>query len=423
MTWAHSGIQSRGVDEGSSIKFSDSASVDAYFRARASNPFTLFNHKQIWDDPDLANNAENFPLFFDNQETSGSGTTTTFNINRASTTLAVSAFTPGTRVRQTKQRFNYVGKSQMVYFSCVPGDTAQGVTKKIGLFDENNGIFLESKGGKLSLVVRSSITGTSIDELTPQTSWDDSLNADGQSGREIDPANAQLFFFDYQWPIGRIRWGIFFGGTPLYFDDIISANLSQSSYMSTPNLPFRMEISNDGTGIADSFECMSVTIITEGGVQPDGVLRFDDVGVNPISASTNGMTYAICGICLKPEYLSARVREIFSSLIENSGGNNPFLWRLHLNPILTTGLTFSDVPNSPVKFGTGIASGDVILDDGIVVAGSYQAKQDSNASAQLESALPLGSTINGTPDQLVLSGTPLSMNQLFLGGLQWMEAW
>ena len=89
------------------ISFADSMAIDAFSRLRISSPETLFDSKQIFDNADIVNTLENFPLFFDNQETSGAGTATAFDIDRASTTLSVSATTAGTRVRQTRARFNY----------------------------------------------------------------------------------------------------------------------------------------------------------------------------------------------------------------------------------------------------------------------------------------------------------------------------
>lgn len=55
---------------------SDSPANDAFGRLRVSNPETLFDSKNIFNDPDLAETIENQPLFYDNQETDGSGTST-----------------------------------------------------------------------------------------------------------------------------------------------------------------------------------------------------------------------------------------------------------------------------------------------------------------------------------------------------------
>ena len=85
---------------------SDSGMFDAFSRLRVSMPYTLLDFKQTTD---------NLPLFFDDQEVSGGGTSSTWNANQASSTLAVTADTAGHRVRQSKLWGNYQpGKSMLV---------------------------------------------------------------------------------------------------------------------------------------------------------------------------------------------------------------------------------------------------------------------------------------------------------------------
>lgn len=407
----------------------DTGFIDAFARQRFSQPFTIFDSKQIWDDLDIANSAENYPLFWDNQEVSGAGTTTTFDVNRASTTLGVALNTAGNRTRQSKQRFNYQpGKSQLAMFTFVDLATGSGVTKQIGLFDDDNGLFFQSSDGVQSVIVRSFASGAAVDTVVNQAAWNlDVMNGTGASGANLDFSKCQIPFVDFEWlGTGRVRFGWFIDGLPLYCHEFKNANNLAVVYMSTPNLPIRASIENDGAGAADTFEQICVTVVSEGGVQPNGALRFQDIGTTgavDITAATPGTAYAICGIRLKTAYLSADVRETFVSVIENSGANNAFSWRLHFNPTLTTGLTYADVPNSAIQFGAGLATGDVLTANGAVIAGGYQARQDANASVELQSALRLGSLIDGTLDELVLSGTPITNNQTFFGGLQWREAW
>ena len=84
----------------------DGPNFDAFARSRVSNPITVFDSKQIFN---------NQALFWDDQETSGSGTSSTYSKPNARTRIAVSADTAGVRTRQTFQRFNYQpGKSELV---------------------------------------------------------------------------------------------------------------------------------------------------------------------------------------------------------------------------------------------------------------------------------------------------------------------
>jgi len=129
------------------VSLADGAVNDAFSRIRTSDPYTLFDSKQLHDTD---------PLFMANERISGSGGSATHSSAQASTTLAVSANTACTWVRQSKMRFNYQsGKSQFVAMTFTLGTASSGVTKRVGYFDENNGLFLAQSGtGVISLNVR-----------------------------------------------------------------------------------------------------------------------------------------------------------------------------------------------------------------------------------------------------------------------------
>jgi hypothetical protein len=103
------------------------SNMDAFYRMRVSNPQTIFDSKQL---------SDNQPLFWDDAQTSGSGTGSSFNANQASTTISVGNATAGTRVRQTFRHFNYQpGKSQLIIMTGIVGAAATGITKRLGLFN------------------------------------------------------------------------------------------------------------------------------------------------------------------------------------------------------------------------------------------------------------------------------------------------
>jgi hypothetical protein len=377
----------------------------------------------------LAANVENFPLFWDNQQTSGAGTATNFNVNRASTILSVLANTAGIRVRQTKQRFNYQpGKSQLVILTGRCGATPSGITKRYGYFDASNGLFFQDAGGTWSVVVRSFVSGIAVDTVVTQANWNlDKLDGTGASGVTLDKDTVQVMLFDFEWlGTGRVRFGFFIDGIPIYCHEILNANHLSTVYMSTPNLPVRAEISNDGTGAASDFELICATVISEGGSQPNGMFRSGNLGTaaaSEIQADTIGTIYAVCGIRLKSAYLSAEVREVSLSIVETTAPGTYFLWQLHLNPTLTIGLTYTDVSRSAVQFGTGAAAGDVITVSGFILRSGYVSANTQELLVALDSALRLGALIDGTRDELVLSVTPITANLDVLGGLTWKEAW
>ena len=119
------------------IRFGNTA-VDAFYRLRVSNPFTVSDSKQLLDYTGHV---------WDDVQASGAGTSSTHSTARASTTLGVSANTAGRRVRQTFRRFNYQsGKSQHYFSTFCFIDAASGITRRVGMFDNNNGIFFQLSG-------------------------------------------------------------------------------------------------------------------------------------------------------------------------------------------------------------------------------------------------------------------------------------
>ena len=242
------------------INFLDSPQLDAFDRLRVSNPETIFDSKQIFDTQ---------PLVWDDSEVSGSGTSSTYNQDAARTRLAVTATTAGRRVRQTFMRFNYEpGKSQLILLTGrLTSDDAgskAGLKTKLGLFDDDNGLFFTQDEGTLKVVQRSNVTGTPVDTEVAQSSWNvDKFDGTGTSGITFMANDANIFFIDFEWlGVGRVRMGFVIDGIPYVCHQFLNANLRNTVYMSTPNLPLRYEIENDGTGAAEQLDhiCTSVRL-------------------------------------------------------------------------------------------------------------------------------------------------------------------
>ena len=241
--------------------------MDAFYRMRISEPLTIFDSKQLVDSQ---------PLFWDDAQTSGAGTSSTYNTNQASTSISVSASTAGTRVRQTFRYFNYQpGKSQLVIMTGIFGSVLAGITSRLGLFTANNGMFFEQSPLGMGVVVRSFTSGVAVDTRINQANWNlDTMDGTGPSGITLDFTKTLIYIIDYEWlGVGTIRYGVYVNGLPYYVHAVHNSNINTVVYMSTPNLPLRYEISNDGTGLASSLTHICTTVITEGGRQQTGLER------------------------------------------------------------------------------------------------------------------------------------------------------
>lgn len=396
------------------IAFQDSPAIDAFGRLRVSNPTTIFDSKQIWDDPDIDADAENQPLFYDNQEISGGGTATAFDVNRAETSLSVSADTAGVRVRQTRQRFNYQpGKSLRVEMSFLLGAQAEGITRREGLFDEKNGIFLEDTGTGYSVVRRSYATGSAVDVSVAQANWNlDKFDGTGPSGVTLDFEKAQLLIIDVQWlAVGRVRIGFSVAGMYVYAHEFLNANVLDVVYMSTPNLPLRSEIQNDGTGPASTLKQICATVISEGGANPTGIVRSASTNGTHVDCNTENTVYALLGIRLKSAYIGCVIRIIEDSILIATASHQ-CEWMLMFNPTVAGTFTYADETRSAVQIARGALENTVT--DGVRICGGHVVSL-GNASggsgvafSEIETALHIGSTIAGVSDEIVLCLRPIS---------------
>lgn len=395
------------------IAIGDGANLDAFQRLRVSNPVTLFDSKQIHD---------NEPLFWDDVEASGGSTTSTHSAARASTTIGVGT-AAGRRVRQTFQRFNYQpGKSQMVFMTFVLDKSGggPGITRNIGIFDDNNGLFLQNKDGEHSVVVRTKVSGSVVDNDTPQSEWNiDRLDGKGSSHVRIDWAKTQILVIDYEWlGVGRVRWGFVIDGQVIYFHQDVHANVETSVYMSTPNLPLRFEIQNDGTGGASTLEHICATVMTEGGQQVTGMRRSRSTGGTHVVAAVGDTLYAILGIKLKAAYLDAAVLiEGISMLCES---NDSFEWSLWFNPTITGTFTFADETNSAVQTAQSAQATPATLSGGLLIASGWVTTSGA-INPILDDARRLGSTFSGTLDVIVLGARPKGTNANMQASINWRE--
>lgn len=393
------------------IKSQDSPSIDAFGRWRVSNPVTIFDSKQLYD---------NLPTFWDDAETSGSGTGTAYSANEAATTISVGATTAGKRVRQTFMRFNYQpGKSQLVKLSWGEFDTLTGITKEVGQFDDDNGIFFRSSEGVLSVVIRSNYTGSPVDNAIIQTNWNlDTLDGNGPSGITLDLTKAQIGIIDYEWlGVGRVRMGFVINGVIYYCHEFNHANLINGVYMSTPNLPLRYSIENDGTGAADDFVHICSSIISEGGQESNGQIWGVNTGTTHLDADTADTKYALIGLRLKSTHLGAGIDLLGLSALAETNDN--FKWELLLNPTVAGTFTYSDVGNSALQAAYGVTantvSGGDLIDSGFVSSDIQQER------GTIQNARRLGAAIDGTRDELVLAITPFGANLDVHGAINWRE--
>jgi len=370
-------------------------------------PETIFDTKQLFDSQ---------PLQFDDQEVSGSGTSSSHSADTASTTISVSASTAGKRVRRTFRRFNYEsGKSQLVFLTGTFGAGASGITRRIGLFDDDNGIFIEQNGTDIYAVVRSKDTGSVVNNKIVKGDWNtDKLDGLGDSGFTLDLSKSQIIAIDYEWlGVGQVRIGFVIEGKVVIVHKFMHANSNEGVYMSTPNLPICYEIENDGTGGAAYLEHICGTVITEGGTFNTGIDHWVSTGDTHVDANSADTLYAVAGVRLKSTHLDAGV--VIDS-INVLGLNNPdYEWVLMRNPTVAGTFTYSGVTNSAIETAFGATANTIT--GGHALLGGFGAGNSGSGKIQLAGTNWLGAAIDGTPVELVLCVRPYANNADIQGGM------
>lgn len=395
------------------IQAADSPSIDGFGRWRVSSPVTLFDSKQLFDKD---------PLFWDEAIT-GSGGASTHSPDTASTVMSVGT-SAASVVRQTFERFNYqAGKSQLILLTGVLDKSGggTGITRRIGYFDANNGIFLEDAAGTISLVCRSYAGGSPSDaNKVAQASWNvDKMDGSGPSGITLDWSKSQILLIDLEWlGAGRVRVGFVVDGSIYYVHRFNHANVVSGVYMSTPNLPIRLEITNDGSGVASSMEHICGSVMVEGGSPKTGILRTVSTAGNHLDAATADQLYMLIAIRLKTTHLGASI--VFKSAEVLNETADFFEWQIVLNPTIAGSVTWVDMAYSAVQYAYGVTANTV--SGGHLIQSGWGNNGSVASGATFEMYRHLGSSIAGVSDILALCVRSRTSNADFNGSITWQGA-
>lgn len=387
---------------------------DAFGRLRVSTPSTIFDSKLLV--------ADQPTLFWDDQQVSGSGTSSTYAQADARMRLAVSASTAGKRVRQSRRWFPYQpGKSQLFTATFNFNGGTAGVTKRVGLFTDTVGLFLQLSGETVSFVIRKG----GVDRVFSQTIWNtDILNGTGFSGETLDLSRCQIFFVDFQWlGTGEVRFGFIIGSKTVIAHEVFHSNVATSVYIGTPNLPVRYEISNDGTGVASNMDCICCAVSSEAGQDDNGLEMSADRGSTPLTTGNDANLYPLLGLRLKSTHQMARVALLDYAVACTSTADHRIA--VCFNPTLAgTAVTWSAITNSALEISRPTGASTVSA-EGLLIASGYTTQSNNflpTVAGRFGGFLSLGSSIAGVSDTLWLCVQRLNgTTETFYGSLRWRE--
>jgi len=378
--------------------------LDAFGRLRVSNPFTLFDSQNRYIDGDQFSNI------------TATGGNVVYVANESSFNLNVSAASGSSVIRQSKTVQAYQpGKSLLIMNTFAMATLKANLTQRVGYFTADNGIYFEAVGTTLNLVIRSSTTGSIVEERIPQASWNGNTLL---SGTVLDPTLTQIFWCDVEWlGVGNVRTGFVINGEFIVCHTFQHANQPGNTtvYMTTATLNPRYEITNTGaTSGVSTMKQICSTVISEGGFSPSTKIAYVSSATTPTRISSANTVTALCSIRLNPAYPDAVVLPSQLDILSLDVRYGQF--QLIENATFTT--SFSNVAGSVVQ--TAIHS-NVITDGTVVYAGLSSSRDEVEISEDIKRRLQLWRTAAGTPSTLTLAVAYTANNADLLWKLGWEE--
>jgi hypothetical protein len=385
--------------------------LDAFGRARFSQPYTLFDSQNRYEKNDLFS------------ETTATGGTVTYTANESTVNLNVTTSSGSEVVRQTYRSFSYQpGKGLLAMNTFVMPAAQANQRIRIGYFNTENGVFLERNGTTVYIVRRTYVSGSPVDTPVAQSAWNgDKLDGTGDSGFTLDLTKAQIFWEDFEWlGVGSVRAGFVIDGQTIICHTFQNANSLTSVYMTTAILPVRYEITNTGaTASSATLKQICSTVISEGGYEK----RVAPNVVRMTTANTNiGVNFVpLVSIRLASGRTGAVVVPDGYSVLPTSASSATFEVAMVKNPVLS-GASWGATDSTNVERDLSATSytGGTIIHSQYVLASNLSSGLTTNG-ADYNWDLQLGATIGGTSDIYTIAVRALSGTHTAIGTMAFWD--
>ena len=343
-------------------------SVDAFGRARVSQPVTLYDSFHRYADNGKENQANT------------AGATGTFNATTSSIDMTVDTVSGQHCYRESKKVFAYQpGKSLQILKTFVMSPHKTNLRQRVGYFTVDNGFYLERSdltASRISFVKRSFVTGSIVNTPVDRNDWNmDKLDGTGPSLLTLDLDSPQILFIDIEWlGVGSVRMGFVIDGQFIHCHTFHHANLSSSpkgAYIQTACLPIRSEIENVGTTASSStYKQICCTVISEGGYALSGRPRTFGQELSPgVRLTTAGTYYPVVSIRLNPDNPGALVVPSSASFLPINTGN--YRYKINVGGTIAGAVWANAYSNSQVQYNsntTATISGGIDLFSGYLTS-------------------------------------------------------
>lgn len=390
--------------------------LDAFGRARVSQPLTLFDSYHRYDP-----NGK-----FDTSNTAGG--TYSFNANTAAFSMIVNTSNNAQVIRESKRVFAYQpGKSLQILQTFIMNPAQDGLRQRTGYFDDRNGIFLELNDSTLSFVKRSNSTDTPTDNKVSQSEWNyDKLDGTGPSGLTLDITKGQIMFIDIEWlGLGTVRCGFIINGQLIHCHSFHHANILDGPYMTTACLPIRLEIKNTANTVnASTLKQVCSSVISEGGYELKGRPRSIGTPANTnFNMATAGIWYPIVSIRLKSDQIDSIVIPTNLSFL-GEGNTGRIKYGLIAGGTLGGNTTFTSASDdSPVEYNivANTITGGVVIQQGFVGVTNQSSSIIQLGKDDLFKFQLRRNGLTNTPEILTLVGMAGTAGDDASGTIDWEE--
>jgi hypothetical protein len=312
---------------------------------------------------------------------------------------------------RTYRYFEYLkGREHTFMFTANPGGAETDVVKQFGAFDDKNGLFFELAGTSVSVVKRSSTTGSTVDTKYVQSSWNhDKLDGTGSSGITIDWSTVNLFYIKYSW-LGTniVEWGIYAAGERIPCHRQSYSNSLTSLYMQSGNLPYGFRLENSAAvGTAPKFHLGCLAVFSGG--TPDSVGEVFDVNTGTTELTVGTTEIVVAAIRLNPSTNRASLRPENFALISPSGNSTVF-YKISIGTTYT-GDTWASIPNSIAQGMTGYTT---FTEGRVIQSGYIKAGGESVNLTKILSDLYVGRDMAGSSQTLSIVARTVSSNAKLL---------
>jgi len=281
------------------------SNLDVFGRTQVATPYSIVE----WTGykPDQIGAGEIFGEF---TETGG---TVTHNATSKSYEINTTATSGSTACMRTNKWYRYQpGRAQLLLctFDAAPTDT--NLTQQIGLFDSDDGVFFEIAGTDLNMVIRTSVSGSVVNNAVARANWNgDKLDGTGSSGITLDLTKSQLLCIMHAFlGVGEVRYGFLIDGDFHLCHSVKNSNNTAQKYMRSGTLPFSAIINNTAaTSGTNKFQLHCFNIESLGGgdyKEPQGTLESKTV----TEATVTTTQEAVLAIRPKLNYNSETNRSI-----------------------------------------------------------------------------------------------------------------